>query len=240
MSKGERNRMKANVLSTMAAQAAVGAATSVAGHRTATCSPTPVRTRTRRRRRSANGCGRLEPEPVAAPVVQRIFAEFVGGRGLLRNRRGNSQRDGIPSAVGPRPGTEPSPARNGGARPRWRCAPCCRTLATPGTKFGTSSERDEVLVNVEDVALGPKRRCAGTPAAQWVWSEHQTHPAIIDLDTLRIHQDVFAGTQRTRSPREQTRNTYVLSGMVGCRAVWPQEAGIMEPRPGVLPMQVPV
>jgi site-specific DNA recombinase len=54
------------------------------------------------------------------------------------------------------------------------------------------------------------------PSSQWVWSEHQTHPAIIDLDTFESAQDIFAGAQRTKARREQTRNTYVLSGMVRC------------------------
>ncbi len=54
------------------------------------------------------------------------------------------------------------------------------------------------------------------PSSQWVWSEHQTHPAIIDPDTFEAAQDIFAGAQRTAIGRERTRNTYVLSGMVRC------------------------
>jgi hypothetical protein len=47
---------------------------------------------------------RLEPDPVAVPVVQRIFAEFVGGRGLYAIAEGLT-RDGIasPSAHDPAP-----------------------------------------------------------------------------------------------------------------------------------------
>src|SRR3954464_2887749 len=78
MSKGERNRIKTRVRSAMAAQAAVegrflggrppyGYVLADAGPH-----PNPSKAAIGQRLR------RLEPDPVAAPVVQRIFAEFIG------------------------------------------------------------------------------------------------------------------------------------------------------------------
>ena len=85
-----------------------------------------------------------------------------------------------------------------------------------GREVWNKQRRDEVLVDVEDVALGHESKMRWNPSSDWVWSEHETHPAIIDPDTFEAAQDIFAGAQRTAIRKERTRNTYVLSGMVRC------------------------
>jgi hypothetical protein len=83
---------------------------------------------------------------------------------------------------------------------RWPCAPSCRTPATAAGRSGTSDARRS-LVDVEDVALGHESKMRWNPTSQWVWSEHQTHPAIIDSNAFEAAQDIFASAQRKRSAR---------------------------------------
>jgi recombinase len=70
-----------------------------------------------------------------------------------------------------------------------------------GREVWNQRRRDEVLVDVEDVALGHESKMRWNPTSPWVWSEHQTHPAIIDSNAFEAAQDIFASAQRKRSAR---------------------------------------
>ena len=215
MSKGERNRIKTRVRSAMAAQAAVegrflggrppyGYVLGDAGPH-----PNPSKAAIGQRLR------RLELDPSAAPVVQRIFAEFISGRGLYAVAEALT-RDGIPSPSAHDPARNRHRQASGGA---WSKVAVRAILQNPrytGHEVWNKQRRDEVLVDVEDVALGHESRMRWNPSSEWVWSEHQTHPAIIDSDAFEAAQDVFAGAQRTAIRKERTRNPYVLSGRVRC------------------------
>jgi site-specific DNA recombinase len=83
MSKGERNRIKIRVRSAMSAQAATEGrylgGRPPYGYRLADAGPHPNPSKALDGRR----LHRLEPDPVTAPVVRRIFREYLAGRGLL-------------------------------------------------------------------------------------------------------------------------------------------------------------
>jgi site-specific DNA recombinase len=214
-SKGERNRIKTRVRSAMAAQAAVegrflggrppyGYVLVDAGPH-----PNPSKAAIGQRLR------RLALDPAAAPVVQRIFAEFLAGRGLYAIAEGLT-RDGIASPSAHDPARNRHRQGSGGA---WSKAAVRAILRNPrytGHEVWNKQRRDEVLVDVEDVALGHETKMRWNPTSQWIWSDHPTHPAIVDQDTFEAAQDIFAGAQRSKARREQTRNAYVLSGMVCC------------------------
>ncbi len=156
---------------------------------------------------------RLEPDPVAAPVVQRIFREFVDGRGLYAIAEGLT-RDGILSPSAHDPARNRHRQGSGGA---WSKVAVRSILQNPrytGRQVWNKQRREEVLVDVEDVALGHEPKMRWNRSSEWVWSEHQTHPALIDADTFDAAQDIFAGAQRSAVRKERTRNTYVLSGLV--------------------------
>jgi site-specific DNA recombinase len=138
MSKGERMRIKTRVRTAMAAQAAIegrflggrppyGYALADAGPH-----PNPGKALDGKRLR------RLVPDLYAAPVVQRIFAEFIGGAGLHRIAT-DLTRDGVPSPSAHDPERNPHRATSGGAGPKRRCALSWPTLATPATRSGTAS-----------------------------------------------------------------------------------------------------
>ncbi|MDH3295954.1 MAG: recombinase family protein, partial [Acidimicrobiia bacterium] len=96
MSKGERNRIKTRVRSAMAAQAAIEGrflgGRPPYGYLLADAGPHPNPAK------AATGqqLHRLELDPIAAPVVVRIFEEYVSGKGLYSIARGLTE-DGVPS-----------------------------------------------------------------------------------------------------------------------------------------------
>jgi hypothetical protein len=90
---------------------------------------------------------------VAAPVVQRIYAEYIAGLGIFAIAEGLT-RDGIPSPNGH------DPARNrhrAGSKGAWGKSAVRTILRNPrytGRQVWNRQRRDEVLIDVEDVALG--------------------------------------------------------------------------------------
>ena len=108
MSKGERNRIKVRVKSSMAAQAQhegrfLGGRPPY-GYVLADAGPHPNPSK------AADGkrLRRLEIDPTAAPVVQRIFAAYIAGKGYFAIARGpHSRRHPLPQRPRPRP--EPAP-----------------------------------------------------------------------------------------------------------------------------------
>ena len=85
-----------------------------------------------------------------------------------------------------------------------------------GREVWNKQRRDEVLLDVEDVALGHESKMRWNDPDEWVWSEQPTHTAIIEPETFEAAQDVFAGAQRAAIRKERTRHPYVLSGLMRC------------------------
>lgn len=215
MSKGERNRIKIRVRSAMAAQAAVEGrflgGRPPYGYVLADAGPHPNPSKAAIGQR----LHRLEPDPVVAPVVQRIFDEFLAGRGLYAIAEGLT-RDGILSPSAHDPARNRHRQASGGA---WSKVAVRSILQNPrytGREVWNKQRREEVLVDVEDVALGHESKMRWNHPTQWVRSEHQTHPAIVEPDTFETAQDIFAGAQRSAVRKERTRHPYVLSGLVCC------------------------
>ena len=215
MSKGERNRIKTRVRSAMAAQAAVEGrflgGRPPYGYALADAGPHPNPSKAAVGQR----LHRLEPDPVAAPVVQRIFDEYLAGRGLYAIAEGLT-RDGILSPSAHDPARNRHRQASGGA---WSKVAVRAILNNPrytGREVWNKQRREEVLLDVEDVALGHESKMRWNHHSQWVWSEHHTHPAIVALQTFEAVQDVFAGAQRAAIRKEKTRHPYILSGLVSC------------------------
>src|SRR5262249_8316901 len=95
VSKGERGRIKVRARAAMAAQAGIDGrylgGRPPYGYRLADAGPHPNPAKAADGRR----LHRLEPDPAAAPVVERIFAEYLAGRGIYAIAEGLT-RDGIP------------------------------------------------------------------------------------------------------------------------------------------------
>lgn len=215
MSKGERNRIKTRVRSAMAAQAAVegrflggrppyGYVLGDAGPH-----PNPAKAALGQRLR------RLELDPVAAPIVQRIFDEFLAGAGLQTIALGLN-RDGVLSPSGHDPIRNPHRATSHG---KWAKTAVRAILANPrytGHQVWNRQRKDEVLVDVDDVALGHQTKMRWNNTEAWIWSAEPTHDALVDRESFDAAQALF-GITKQRPPREPIPGrSYLLTGMVHC------------------------
>lgn len=217
MSKGERNRIKVRVRSSMAAQAQhegrflggrppYGYALGDAG-----AHPNPGKAAIGQRLHC------LEPDPSAAPIVHRIFQEYLSGRGFLAIAQGLS-RDGVPSPAAH------DPARNRHRHGRaWSKSAVRAILLNPrytGRNVWNRQRRDEVLLDVEDVAAGHQTKLRWNDRSDWIWSAEPTHePLVSGEDFSRVQARIAAASHSStpRKPRTQKRR-YPLSGLVHCAA----------------------
>ena len=157
----------------------------------------------------------LEPDPTAAPVVQRIFTEYLAGRGLYAIAEGLT-RDGVacPSAH--------DPGRN---RHRcgvaWSKAAVRVILSNPrytGRQVWNKQRKDEVLIDVEDVALGNETHLRWNTPQEWVWSEQVVHEPLVEVETFERAKAVLGARGCGRTSRERARvdRPYLLRGLVYC------------------------
>ncbi|MEV6445088.1 recombinase family protein [Amycolatopsis sp. NPDC051716] len=215
MSKGERNRIKIRVRAAMAAQASVEGrflgGRPPYGYRLADAGPHPNPAKATEGKR----LHRLEPDPDTAPVVQRIFAEYIGGRGKFAIAEALT-RDGILSP------SSNDPARN---RHRtgvaWAKGAVSVILTNPrytGRQVWNKQRKDEVLIDVEDVGLGHETKMRWNTRDKWIFSEEIVHEPIIDVETFQRAQEITAakGAGRTTRERTRTQHRYVLRGLLHC------------------------
>jgi DNA invertase Pin-like site-specific DNA recombinase len=215
MSKGERNRVKTRVRSAMAAQTATqgrflggrppyGYRLVDAGHH-----PHPAKAALGGR------LHRLEPDPLTAPVVERIFREYLEGRGYYAIAE-RLTADGVPSPAGH--DWARNPHRHGRA---WGKSAVRAILGNPrytGYQVWGRQRRDEVLLDVDDVAAGHTCRRRWNPASEWIWSAEPAHQPLVSRETF---QAVQAGMKRAspskpRKARPEAR-VYPLRGRLRCQ-----------------------
>ncbi|MER7335653.1 MULTISPECIES: recombinase family protein [unclassified Micromonospora] len=167
MSKGERNRIKVRVRSAMAAQAATEGrflgGRPPYGYRLVDAGPHPNPSKAADGRRLQ----RLEPDPLTAPVVRRIYAEYLAGNGILAIAEGLT-RDGIlsPSAYDRRR----NPHRTTTA---WSKSAIRVILTNPrytGRQVWNKQRKAEILIDVDGVALGHETKMRWNPAEEWIYS----------------------------------------------------------------------
>jgi len=215
MSKGERNRIKIRVRTAMEAQARIEGrflgGRPPYGYLLADAGPHPNPAK------AADGkrMHRLDIDPEAAPVVRRIFALFIGGYGIYAIAEALT-RDGIlcPSAH--------DPGRN-----QHRCGVAWNKfavraiLANPrytGYQVWNKQRKDEVLLDVDDVALGHVTKLRWNETGKWVWSEQIVHPPIIDRETFDQVQAMLSGraTRHAEHKPHRARRPYALRGCLWC------------------------
>jgi hypothetical protein len=148
-------------------------------------------------------------------VVERIFTSYIAGKGFHAIAE-ELTGDGIPSP------SAHDPARNRHRDTRaWSKFAVRAILLNPkytGRQVWNRQRRDEVLLDVEDVAAGYQSRMRWNDASDWVWSTDQMHEAIVSSeDFTRAQSQMAAGAHRpTTAKRHATKRTYVLSGLVKC------------------------
>lgn len=215
MSKGERNRIKTRVRSAMAAQAAIEGrylgGRPPYGYRLgdAGVHPNPGKAAIGQRLHV------LEPDPVAAPVVERIFTEFAGGLGFHLIAQGLNLDD-IPSP------SAHDPARNrhrATGRGRWAKSAVRAILLNPrytGHEVWNKQRKDEVLLDVEDVALGHETKMRWNPPSEWIWSNELTHPPLVPRKLFDAAQAMFDRTKVAATRQPAPGRSYMLAGLMCC------------------------
>ena len=214
ISKGERNRIRTRVRSAMAAQAAIEGrflgGRPPFGYVLADVGPHPNPAKAA----AGQNLRRLEPDPVAAPVVLRIFQEFVGGKGLYAVARGLTE-DGIlsPSAHDPERNRHRASSRGAWAKSAVRAI--LKNPRYTGRQVWNRQRRHEVLIDVHDVALGHETKMRWNDPDQWVWSGEPAHERIISVELFEAVQQAFATTNRRQRSRRSAR-PYLFSGIMRC------------------------
>lgn len=218
MSKGERNRIKVRVRTAMTSQAKLEGrflgGRPPYGYRLIDLGPHPNPAKAADGRR-LHGLG---PDEVTAPVVTRIFAEFLGGRGIFAIAE-RLTREGIPCPSAH--DRQRNPHRSGIA---WSKSAVRVILTNPrytGRQVWNKQRKDEVLLDVEDVALGHTGVMRWNPTDKWVVSQHVVHPPLVDQEDFDAAQQLLGRRGRGRRPgeeyqRERTRHAYILRGLVYC------------------------
>jgi site-specific DNA recombinase len=224
MSKGERNRVKVRVRSAMAAQTQMEGGSSAAdppySYQIVDAGPHPNPAKAADGRR----LHRLDLDPVTAPVVERIFREYLAGRGIYAIAEElTSEGIACPSAY--------DRARN---RHRsgvvWSKMAIRAILTNPrytGRQVWNRQHKDENLLDVNDVARGHRTKLVWNPAHKWIWSEEPAHPAIIDSacwEQVQAKLATKAAATTTVKPRRTHGRTCfavccsALCASGGCRA----------------------
>jgi hypothetical protein len=153
---------------------------------------------------------RLEPDPATTTaVVRRIFEAYIDGRGLYAIAE-DLTRNGLPSP------SAHDPARNrhrSGAA--WSKSAVRAILANPrytGRQVWNRQRRDELLVDVEDVALGHETKLRWNKRGDWVWSVEPVHEALVSPDTFARAQEITS----TGVHRPVARRRHTSTGLATC------------------------
>ena len=215
MSKGERNRIKIRVKAAMGAQAKdegrfLGGRPPY-GYLIADAGPHPNPAK------AADGkrLHKLDLDPEAAPVVRRIYAEFIAGHGFYAIAE-SLTRDDIPSPSAHDP--ERNKHRSGIA---WNKFAVRSILVNPrytGHQVWNKQLKDEVLIDVEDVALGHTTKLRWNDTGKWLWSDKVVQPPIIDRDLFDQVQVMVSGRATMHAAHKPHRrlHPYALRGLVIC------------------------
>ena len=213
-SKGERMRIKTRVRAAMGAQTALQGrflgGRPPYGYRLvdAGAHPNPAKARLGARLHA------LEPDPVTAPVVVRIFTMFLDGDGYL--------------AIAERLTAQHLPPPSGHDRTRnphrlgvaWSKSAVRAILSNPrytGYQVWNRQRRDEVLLDIDDVAAGHVSKMRWNPRDQWISSAAPTHQALVSRETFDQVQARIA-TRTPTSPRAAAASPrpYALRGRLWC------------------------
>jgi hypothetical protein len=148
---------------------------------------------------------RLELDPRAASVVERIFAMRIAGYGARRIARA-LDADGIscPSAHDPARNRHRSAAG-------WTTGTVLAILGNPrytGHEVWNKQSKTEVLIDPHNVGLGVRTSMRWNPSEEWVSSSKMAHPAI-------VNDEEFERAQHTHAIRGE-RRTYLLKGLLRC------------------------
>jgi DNA invertase Pin-like site-specific DNA recombinase len=215
MSKAERTRIKMRVRTAMAAQVAIEGRFQGGrppyGYKIADAGPHPNPGKAAIGQR----LHKLKPDLIAAPIVRRIYDEYLTGAGLQAIATGLT-RDGIPCPSAHDPGRNSHRLERDGS---WAKSAIRAILENPryaGHQVWNKQRKDEVLIDVEDVALGHENKMRWNDKADWIWSPDIVQEPIVSMEVFEAAQAMFDATKRTARRTPTKGRTYLFAGMMWC------------------------
>jgi site-specific DNA recombinase len=215
LSKGERTRIKVRVRSAMEAMAADGTrflgGRPPYGYRLVDAGPHPDPAKATAGQR----LHRLEPDPVTAPVVRRMFEMYADGTGqrLIADTLTKEWASPSPSAY--------DPARNRHRDTRgWSHSAIRAILTNPiyrGQKVWGKQQRHEELLDINDVAAGHVTRMRWRLDGEWVPAARNDTEALVGPDLAALVAARF-GHSPQRTKARPTEHPYLLRGLLHCGA----------------------
>lgn len=217
LSKGERNRIKIRVRSAMAAMTVTEGrylgGRPPYGYQLADVGPHPNPAK------AADGkrLKRLEAHPVHSVIVKWIFAQYIKQRGRgLKDIAEELTRQGIPSP------SASDPARNPHRDQFAWSKSAVRTIINnpryTGREVWNKQRKDEVLIDVEDVALGHMTKMRWNDRSNWLWSQYKVHDELVSVEDFeradRLRRSRARGSYCKKG--NPTSHPYVFRGCLRC------------------------
>ena len=217
MSKGERNRVKVRVRSAMASQAKIEGrflgGRPPYGYQLADAGPHP------NPGKAADGkrLHRLVPDPIATPIVKRIFRDFLGGLGLKAIAE-RLTRDGIPC-----PSAHDRARNSHRAGIAWGSSAVRVIVTNPrytGRQVWNKQRKQEILLDIEDVAAGYETKLKWNGHERWIWSDTVAQEPLVSVEDFEAAQALLVkrGTRQRQLPRDErpVERAYMLRGRLWC------------------------
>jgi len=89
-----------------------------------------------------------------------------------------------------------------------------------GRQVWNKQRKDEILLDVDDVAAGYETRMRWNEAGSWIWSDSLAHEPLISNEDFEAAQAIMAGAGRARRSRREVHqrvaHPYVLRGRLHC------------------------
>jgi site-specific DNA recombinase len=87
-----------------------------------------------------------------------------------------------------------------------------------GFQVWNKQRKDEILLDVNDVASGHQTVMRWNKKGDWVWSPEPAHEAIVSKETFEQVQSIIASKSRPTGPRKPrpTQRAYALNGRLLC------------------------
>jgi site-specific DNA recombinase len=158
---------------------------------------------------------KLAPDPTTAPIVAGIFEEYASGKGLYAIAE-RLTRDGVPSPSAYDRARNPHRTSHA-----WSKSAVRAILTNPrytGMSVWGRQRRDEVLVDVDDVAAGHRSLMRWNDEDRWIRSPRAAHEPLITTELFESAQARRAANARRGAERKgrRTRRPYLLRGLLRC------------------------
>ncbi|HET8659615.1 MAG TPA: recombinase family protein [Micromonosporaceae bacterium] len=147
--------------------------------------------------------------------MQRIFRDFLNGNGILAIAEALTS-EGVPSPSAY--DRERNPHRDGRA---WAKSAVRVILTNPrytGRQVWNKQRTDEVLVNVDDVALGHQPVMRWNPPDRWIISHEVVHEPLVSDEAFNAAQDLLGSRAHKPAPHKphRTRHPYIFKSLIYC------------------------